>query len=187
MTLLKSAAFFDGANLHASAKTLGYAVDFKRLRTWMTQEYDLIRPYYYSGIKSTVEENSIIKLLDYLEYNGYYLKTKVVREYTNLEGRIRIKADMDVDIAIDMVKISEHVEHILLFSGDGDLVPVLEYVQEKAVRVTVVSTIETQPSMINDDLRRQADVFIDLMQLKDICLNPWRKDSEVATPRFGTF
>jgi uncharacterized LabA/DUF88 family protein len=72
---------------------------------------------------------------------------------------------MDVELAVDVMEMGGHVDHIVLFSGDGDFRRLVEAVQKKGVRVTVVSSIKTQPPMVADELRRQADIFVDLGDL----------------------
>jgi uncharacterized LabA/DUF88 family protein len=81
---------------------------------------------------------------------------------------------MDVEIAVDMMEMSAHADHMVLFSGDGDFRVLLEAVQRRGSRVTVVSTVKSQPPMASDDLRRQADSFIDLADLADLIGRPSR-------------
>jgi uncharacterized LabA/DUF88 family protein len=77
---------------------------------------------------------------------------------------------MDIELAVDAMELAEHLDHIVLFSGDGDFRTLVEALQHKGKRVSVVSTLTTQPPMVADELRRQADQFIDLADLqKDIC------------------
>jgi uncharacterized LabA/DUF88 family protein len=111
------------------------------------------------------EYSSIRPLLDWLDYNGYTVVTKPAKEFTDSTGRRKIKGNMDLELAVDVMELADHIDHVVLFSGDGDFRPVVESVQKKGVRVTVVSTISTQPPMIADELRRQADVFLDLSEL----------------------
>jgi uncharacterized LabA/DUF88 family protein len=73
---------------------------------------------------------------------------------------------MDIKLAVDAMELAEHIDQMILFSGDGDFRPLVEAVQRRGVRVTVVSTIASHPPMIADELRRQADAFIDLVDLK---------------------
>jgi NYN domain len=73
---------------------------------------------------------------------------------------------MDIELAVDAMELAKHVDQIVLFSGDGDFRSLVEAVQRRGVLVTVVSTISSHPPMIADELRRQADVFIDLAALR---------------------
>ncbi len=159
------ALFIDGANLHTAAKTLGFDIDYKKLLTFFAEKGVLIRAFYYTALLDDQEYSPIRPLVDWLDYNGYTMVTKPLKEYTDSMGRRRIKGNMDIELAIDMMELTDRVDHVLLFSGDGDFKPLLEAVQRKAVRTTVVSTIRSNPPMISDELRRQSDNFIDL---KDI-------------------
>ena len=162
------ALFIDGANLHASAKALGFDIDYKKLLTEFSKKGVLVRAYYYTALLEDREFSPLRPLVDWLDYNGYTLVTKPAREFTDAQGRRRIKGNMDIEIAIDMMELSATVDHIVLFSGDGDFRRLVEAVQRKGRRVSVVSTLRTQPAMVADDLRRQADHFIDLAELQPL-------------------
>jgi uncharacterized LabA/DUF88 family protein len=119
-------------------------------------------------------------LIDWLDYNGYIVVTKPTKEYVDAGGRRKLKGNMDVELAVDAMELAERVDQIVLFSGDGDFRSLVEAVQRRGVRVTVVSTISSPPPMIADELRRQADAFTDLVELKSkIARNP----SERSAPR----
>jgi uncharacterized LabA/DUF88 family protein len=105
-------------------------------------------------------------LVDWLDYNGYTVVTKSTKEFIDAYGRRKLKGRMDVELAVDAMEIAEHIDQMVLFSGDGDFRPLVQAVQRRGVRVTVVSTISSQPPMIADELRRQADVFIDVTELR---------------------
>ena len=168
------ALFIDGANLYSSAKGLGFDIDYKRLLEEFRARGVLVRAYYYTALVEDQEYSSIRPLIDWLDYNGFTLVTKTAREYVDSQGRKRWRGDMDVDLAVDMMEITDRVDHVVLFSGDGDFRRLVEAVQRKGVRVTVVSTVKSQPPMASDDLRRQADVFIDLADLAEIIGRPAR-------------
>ncbi len=161
----KTALFIDGANLYATTKSLGFDIDYKRLLKEFQSRGNLLRAFYYTALIEDQEYSSIRPLLDWLDYNGYTVVTKPAKEFTDSTGRRKIKGNMDLELAVDVMELADHIDHIVLFSGDGDFRPVVESVQKKGVRVTVVSTISTQPPMIADELRRQADVFLDLSEL----------------------
>jgi uncharacterized LabA/DUF88 family protein len=162
----KLALFIDGANLHATAKALGFDIDYKRLlaefRSWGT----LVRAYYYTAIIEDQEYSSIRPLIDWLDYNGYTVVTKATKEFIDAAGRRKVKGNMDVELAVHAMELAEHIDHLVLFSGDGDFRALAEAVQRRGVRVTVVSTIACQPPMVGDELRRQADDFIDMIELQ---------------------
>jgi uncharacterized LabA/DUF88 family protein len=162
----KIALFIDGANLYATAKALGFDIDYKRLlREFHSRGY-LLRAFYYTAVIEDQEYSSIRPLIDWLDYNGYSVVTKATKEFVDQTGRRKVKGNMDIELAVDAMELAEHVDQIVLFSGDGDFRSLVEAVQRRGVRVTVVSTISSQPPMIADDLRRQADVFIDLIELR---------------------
>lgn len=163
----KTALFIDGANLYATTKSLGFDIDYKRLLKEFQSRGNLLRAFYYTALIEDQEYSSIRPLLDWLDYNGYTVVTKPAKEFTDAMGRRKIKGNMDLELAVDVMELSDHLDHIVLFSGDGDFRPLVQSVQRKGVRVTVISTISTQPPMIADELRRQADVFIDLQDLSE--------------------
>jgi uncharacterized LabA/DUF88 family protein len=162
----KIALFIDGANLHATARALGFDIDYKRLLTEFRSRGVVLRAFYYTTIIEDLEYLSIRPLLDWLDYNGYTVVTKATKEYVDAGGRRKVKGNMDVELAVNAMDLAGHVDQIVLFSGDGNFRPLVEAVQRRGVRVTVVSTISGQPPMIADELRRQADVFTDLMELQ---------------------
>lgn len=163
----KLALFIDGSNLYAAAKALDIDIDYKRLLEWSANRGRLVRAFYYTAFIEDQEYSPIRPLIDWLDYNGYNMVTKPTKEYTDEDGRRKIKGNMDIELAIDMMELADHVDHIILFSGDGDFRRLIEAVQRKGTRVTVVSTLKTTPSMVADELRRQADHFLDLVHLHD--------------------
>jgi uncharacterized LabA/DUF88 family protein len=160
------AVFIDGANLYSSAKTLGFDIDYKRLLEEFQGRGSLVRAFYYIAVHESKEYSSIRPLIDWLDYNGYTVVTKPAKEFVDAGGRRRINSSMDVELAVDAMEIAGHVDHLVLFSGDGDFRPLVEALQRRGVRVTVISTISSRPPMLADELRRQADVFSDLMELR---------------------
>jgi uncharacterized LabA/DUF88 family protein len=162
------ALFIDGANLHAAAKNLGFDIDFKRLLDEFRKRGLLIRAYYYTTLVEDQDYSPIRPLVDWLDYNGFTLVTKPAKEYTDRDGRKRYRGDMDIELAVDMLELAPKTDHMVLFSGDSDFAHLVAAVQRKGVRVTVVSTLKSQPPMASDDLRRQADAFVDLADLADI-------------------
>src|SRR6516165_6616955 len=162
----KIALFIDGANLYATAMTLGFDIDYKRLLKEFQSRGTLLRAFYYTAIIEDQEYSSIRPLVDWLDYNGYTVVTKATKEFIDSNGRRKVKGSMDVELAVNAMELSEHIDQMVLFSGDGDFRPLVQAVQRRGVRVTVVSTISSQPPMIADELRRQADVFIDVVELR---------------------
>ncbi|MDP6706730.1 MAG: NYN domain-containing protein [Alphaproteobacteria bacterium] len=161
----KLALFIDGANLYAAARTLGFDIDYKRLLDEFMKKGTLVRAYYYTALIEDQEYSPIRPLVDWLDYNGYTMVTKPTKEYTDATGRRKIKGNMDIEIAVDITEMAEFIDHIILFSGDGDFRRLVEAVQRRGRRVTVVSTVRTSPPMVADELRRQADHFLELETL----------------------
>jgi uncharacterized LabA/DUF88 family protein len=160
------ALFIDGANLHATARTLGFDIDYKRLLAEFEGHGTLLRAFYYTAVLEDQEYSSLRPLTDWLSYNGYTVVTKPVKEFIDAGGRRKVKGSMDVELAVDAMELADQIDQMFLFSGDGSFRPLVAAVQRRGVRVTVISTISTQPPMIADELRRQADVFTDLMELR---------------------
>ena len=158
--------FIDGANLYATAKALGFDIDYRRLLADFQRWGTLVRAYYYTAIIEDQEYPSIRALIDWLNYNGYTVVTKATKEFIDASGRRKVKGSMYVELAVDAMELTEHFDQMVLFSGDRDFRSLVAALQRRGVRVTVVSTIATQPPMIADELRRQADVFIDLRELQ---------------------
>jgi uncharacterized LabA/DUF88 family protein len=176
------ALFIDGANLHATARTLGFDIDFKRLLKEFEGRGSLLRAFYYTAVIEDQEYSSLRPLTDWLSYNGYTVVTKAVKEFTDASGRRKVKANMNIELTIDAMDLADQIDQMVLFSGNGDFRSLVEAVQRRGVRVTVISTISSQPPMIADELRRQADVFTDLAELQ----SKLGRDPERPTPREGS-
>ncbi|MGI4801815.1 MAG: NYN domain-containing protein [Janthinobacterium lividum] len=161
----RCALFIDGANLYAASRNLGFDIDYRSLLQVFTNRFYMVRAYYYSALLDTEEYSPLKPLTDWLAYNGFTLVTKTAREFTDHQGRRRIKGNMDVELAVDMMELAPTLDHVVLFSGDSDFRRLVEAVQRRGVRVTVVSSVRTQPPMVADELRRQADVFIELADI----------------------
>ena len=189
----KIALFIDGANLYATAKSLGFDIDYKRLlREFQSRGY-LLRAFYYTAVIEDQEYSSIRPLIDWLDYNGYAVVTKATKEFVDQTGRRKVKGNMDIELAVDAMEIAGTIDHMVLFSGDGDFRSLVEAVQRRGVRVTVVSTISTQPPMVADELRRQADIFLDIVELQSkigrdpaerVAREPREPRGERHTPQF---
>src|SRR3989337_2770442 len=172
------ALFIDGANLYATTKSLGFDIDYKRLLALFREKGKLGRALYYTALMEDQDYSSIRPLIDWLDYNGYTTVTKPTKAFTDASGRRKIKGNMDIELAIDALCLADSLHHIVLFSGDGDFRCRIEALQEKGKRVTVVSTLKTQPPMVADELRRQADQFIDLADLESqLCRESTRPES----------
>src|ERR1700742_1974139 len=176
----KVVLFIDGANLYATSKAIGIDIDYRRLLAEFQSKAYLLRAYYYTALVEDQEYSSIRPLIDWVDYNGYTVVTKPAKEFTDASGRRRVKGSMDIELAIDAMELARHIDQMILCSGDGDFRSLVEAVQRRGVRVTVISTIASQPPMIADELRRQADVFTDLVELQS---KLGRDPSERPPPR----
>ena len=132
---------------------------------WFREKSVLTRAYYYTAIVEGEEFSPVKPLVDWLDYNGFSVVTKPVKRFTDGQGHSRIKGNMDIEIAVDMLELAPRIDHAILFSGDGDFRRLVQAMQARGVRVTVVSTLKSQPPMIADELRRQADDFVDISDL----------------------
>ena len=185
----KIALFIDGANLYATSKSLGFDIDYKRLLQEFQSKGYLLRAYYYTALAEDQEYSSIRPLIDWLDYNGYTVVTKPTKEFVDATGRRKIKGNMDIELAVDVMEMADSIDHFVLFSGDGDFRSMVEAVQRKGRKVTVVSTLATQPPMIADELRRQADHFVDLSTMQSkVGRDPAeRQQRQADRPQTDTF
>ena len=164
--------FIDGSNLYSTARSLNFDIDYKNLLDLFQSRSRLVRAFYYTALLDDQDYSPIRPLVDWLDYNGYNIVTKPTKEYTDAAGRRKIKGSMDIELATDMMEMADNLDHVVLFSGDGDFRRLVEAVQRKGLRVTVISTIKSQPPMIADELRRQADNFIELTDLQEFIARP---------------
>ncbi|HEY1720855.1 MAG TPA: NYN domain-containing protein [Magnetospirillaceae bacterium] len=176
------ALFIDGANLYSAARALGFDIDYRKLLDLFASKGRLIRAFYYTALVDEQEYSPIRPLIDWLDYNGYTLVTKPAKEFTDSLGRRKIKGNMDIELAIDVMEMAPHLDHIVLFSGDGDFRRLVEAVQRKGVRVTVVSTIRSQPPMVADELRRECDNFVELQDLASSVARPQQMNRDDRQP-----
>jgi len=168
----KVVLFIDGANLYATSKSIGTDIDYRRLLTEFQKQAYLLRAYYYTALVEDQEYSSIRPLIDWLDYNGYTVVTKPAKEFTDSSGRRKIKGNMDIELTIDALEMSPHYDHLVLFSGDGDFTALVAALQRRGKKVTVVSTLSSPTPMIADDLRRQADFFVDVVDLAETVGRP---------------
>ena len=171
------ALFIDGMNLYLAGKSLGFDIDYKLLRHEFSRRGKLLRVMYYTAILEKEDFSPIRPLIDWLSYNGYNMVTKAAKEYSDGEGRRKIKGNMEIELTVDAMQLASRIDHAVLFSGDGDYLPLVASLQRQGVRVSVVSTIRGQHPMIGDELRRQADNFIELDDLRDVIGRPAREQS----------
>lgn len=177
------ALFIDGANLNAAARALGFGIDYATLPDVFAAGGRLVRAYFYTALLEVDDHAPLRPLVDWLDYNGYTVVTKPAKTFTDALGNRRVKGNMDVEMAVDMLEIAGKIDRAVLFSGDGDFRRLVEAVQRQGVRVSVVSTLRTSPPAVADELRRQADVFIDLHDLAPRIARATRPaDARAPTP-----
>ncbi len=175
----RTALFIDGANLYSATKSLAFDIDYRKLLDEFKQRGRLVRANYYTALIEDQDFSPIRPLVDWLDYNGYSLVTKPAKEYTDSTGRRRFKGDMDVELAVDLLQAASYIDHAFVFSGDGDFLPAVKAVQRQGMRVSVVSTVKSNPPMIADELRRAADNFVDLADLAALVGRPPRERAPV--------
>ena len=159
------ALFIDGANLYATTKTLGFDIDYKRLLKEFQGRGTLVRAFYYTALVEDQEYSSIRPSDRLARLQRLPRGDEAHQEFVDSAGRRKVKGNMDIELAIDALEFAPYIDHMVLFSGDGDFRSLVEALQRRGVRVSVVSTVTTQPPMVADELRRQADEFLDLSPL----------------------
>lgn len=160
------AVFIDSSSLWATAKSLGIELDFRKLLGHFRQNGRLVRAIYYTTIAGNQKVNSIQRLLDWLEYNEYTVVAKPVNAIRDADGELRQKRSLNIEIAVDVLRLAPSLDHVYLFTGNGDFRELVGAVQDQGKRVSIVSTLATDPPMCADELRRQADQFIDLTKIE---------------------
>ena len=165
-TSIRTAIFIDGPSLYATAKALGFDIDYKKLLTTYRRHGSLIRAFYYAPAFDDAEHRFLRSLLDWLDCNEYTVVTKPAKQDVDSFGRRTMKARMDIDLAVDAMEFAGRMDEMVLFSGNGDFRALVRAVQRRGVRVTVVSTIKRHASTVADELRRQADIFQDLDEMR---------------------
>lgn len=177
------ALFIDGANLYSAARGIGFDIDYKQLLTVFRNKGMLVRAFYYTALLDDQDYSPLRPLIDWLDYNGYTVVTKPAKEFTDAAGRRRIKGNMDIELAIDAMEMADKIDHLILFSGDGDFRRLVDAVQRKGKRVTVISTTRSKPPMVSDDLRRQADQFVELETLRSLIGRKPDQRTQQAAPQ----
>jgi len=167
---MKTVVYIDGPNFYHCQRGLGLDIDFRRLREYFAATYTLMRINYYTATDDRAEYDQLRPLMDWLSYNGYQTVTKQTQKYTQADGTIRFKGNMDVDLAVDCLDFawSAKPDRVILASGDGDFVPLVKALQRRGIIVQALSSLKTTPIMISDELRRQTDEFADLDAIRHV-------------------
>ncbi len=178
------ALFIDGPNLYSAARTLGFDIDYKNLLELFRSKGRVVRAFYYTAVAEDQDYSPIRPLVDWLDYNGYTVVTKRIKEHVDEMGRRKVKGNMDIELAVDMLEMAQHVDHAVLLSGDGDFRRLVEAVQRRGVRVSVVSSFRSHPPIAADELRRQADVFVELQDIAaEVAREPRRPPASEGDPQ----
>src|ERR1700728_3092669 len=120
MDVEKIALFIDCPNFYYSTRAISLDVDFKRLLAEFERRGSLLRAYYYTTVVENTEFAAVKPLIDWLDYNGYTVVTKPAKEFDDGEGRRKFKRNIAIELAVDALEVVARVDHIFLFSGDGD-------------------------------------------------------------------
>ena len=151
------AIFIDGSNLFYAASHLNIEVDYRRLLSSLVRGRRLLRAYFYTGVDPQNEKQRGFLL--WLNRHGHRVVSK---ELTHLPDGSR-KANMHVEMAVDMMRISEYCPNITLLGGDGNLSYALQVLSQRGIYIEVVSL----QSMTSDSLIDLADSYTDLADLRD--------------------
>lgn len=160
------ALVIDGPSIYQTSKHLGFDVDYGKILSLLRESCRFYRAYYYTVLRETEAGLTMMPLVDWLEFNGYTVFHKVMREFELEDGRRKTKGTIIPEISTDLGDIATQVDHILLVSGDGDLAYAVEAAQRKGCKVTIISSTLTSPAAISDELRRRSDHFLDLEFLR---------------------
>lgn len=169
--------FVDGREFSACQRALGFNVDFKLLLSVYRARARLIRAMYYTTMV-VQDEDSLRPLVDWLEYNGFRLFTKSLHEKVDREGRPYVRGNTRAEMAVDAVDMADHADHFVFFANDASFSHAAAVLQRRGKRVSVVSTMMTDPPLVADGLRRQVDHFIDLASLESLI----SRDREPRSP-----
>lgn len=176
------ALFIDGHALHNAAKSIDLTVDYASLRKEFAARGKLVHAYFYAAIDEDAEFSAVRKLADYLDYNGYMVRTRALQRRVQEDGNVRIKASIAVQMAVEARDVAEHVEHIVLFTGDGDMVHTVKSIQRLGVRVSVCGTRKGKESLLSDELRREVDNVIELDDLRRVIERQTDRHRESRVP-----
>ena len=164
------AVFVDVANVFYAAKAAGVDIDYVTLLKTITANRDLIRAYAYTGLDPENENQKAFH--NFLDRNNYKVVSKDVRKY----GDGRFKANLDIELVVDLVRLAPKLDIAVVISGDGDFAPAIRAVQDMGVRVEVVSFRANTSS----DLIDVADQFIEITSIAKVEAGGSRSGRRVA-------
>lgn len=154
--------FVDGNNMFYAQQKNGWFFDPKRVLEHFTREpgIELVNAFWYTGLKDLQDQRGFRDALISL---GYTVRTKILKEYyDDTSGRYSQKANLDIEIVVDMFNTVDQYDRVILFSGDGDFERAIELLRGKSTHITVVST----EGMIARELRNATDRYIDLNDIR---------------------
>jgi uncharacterized LabA/DUF88 family protein len=155
--------FVDGNNMFYAQQKNGWFFDPRRVLEYFTKEPELmlINAFWYTGLKDSQDQRGFRDALISL---GYTVRTKILKEYyDDTSGRYSQKANLDIEIVVDMFNTVDQYNRVVLFSGDGDFERAIELLRSKNTHITVIST----EGMIARELRNVTDRYIDLNDIRD--------------------
>jgi len=178
----KLALLIDGHELSTLSYSLGFKIDYRKLRMRFASSSRMMATKYYAAVDPHKLENPYIKLLDWLEYNGYRVHRKniYVSEEEGGTSKVKVKGSVAVDISVDLVQLASQVDHIVLAGGHADYSYPITQAQRLGARVTLLGSLKAEGFRPADDLRRIADDFIELDDLRDeiVIADPLRTAAE---------
>ena len=163
----RTSIFIDGRSLFHTARKLDFEVDLSKFSQYFASKFQLVRCSYYTPVSE--ERTPLHNILDWLSYNGFTVSTRVFSPDNHPPS---ISSLMSVDI-IEQTLGNGYagdepyaLQHVVIVSGDGDYCPVVKFLKSRSIRVSVMSSLETEPLSISEELRRLADNFIELDDLR---------------------
>lgn len=156
--------FMDGQNLYGTLRTFDRKMDFKVVMDTLKAETRLVRAQYFTTIRPHQDNEKTYSVLDFLAFNGYTVHRKFIRDNIEMGGHVRSKGSIIGEMTAAMIDAADNgTDHIVLFSGDGELTAAIEACKRRDCRVTLVSSERTR--VVSEDLRRACDNYVDLENL----------------------
>lgn len=153
----RAAVFIDGYGTHYTCKSLGIEIDYRKLSELIRRQTTVIRNYYFTPLVEGQDFIAVKPLLDFLQYNGWTTVTRPYKEHY---------VSTNTALAVTAMEIAPAIEQAIIFSGNGDFTPLIEALKRRGIHTTVASTVRSEQSYCSDDLRRAADAFIDLDDIR---------------------
>ena len=175
----RCAVFIDGSSIYRICRSLDVEIDYRALRNIFADAGRLVQARYYTTVLGDQSYLSIRPLIDWLSYNGFVVVTRTIRAGQDAGEDGRSEGGIGIELAVDVIEMASRLDHVILFTGNGDFVRLIQLLQRRTVRTTVVATVNGASSMVSDELRRQADRFVDLRALAPFIGKERRRLSEL--------